>query len=831
MKTRDFIYLSKTTKIMKTGGTMNFLKRAGVILMVVAIFASSCNKYADDFKQLNTKLDALAATVAGVTQLSADNAALKAQITALQTAVAALPTTANITALSTGLAGVGTKIDAITTALANLATAGTASKAVIDGLKTDLAALATKVAADNAAMKLQLDALGTSNTDQTTKLNALIASNDLLKVQLDAAVVTLGQVKDAQSAAATQLAVDALKLQLQAAQASLDKLLANSNMFTGAIHIYSDTEVAFYLPVIGAWNGGGMVNGGVDINTTAITNYTDLKKITDNILAVLGSSTLKIVTKAGDALTFAKLGTVIGSVDITTKAAANEISFPLLSSVTTNYSVVGFDIADDALAAVGGNVLFTWDGPYASTALTTVGGTMTLTMVPKSIVAPIKTGTTLINFPSVAVTGLINDGVNAAGIVVYPEATAINVGGGVTSVTAVKATNVTLGATSFAGLTVVADVATVVDLSKATKSTGSIDVWTKVATAVNLSKLATSTGYINVNMADATPTYYNGSVDLSALTNTTGSPTTDVTITGPQTVNLPLLVTGTVTAPQATTVTLGAHAGVIAPVLAKVATLTMGGLNVAGFDLSNYAATLVTASVTAKASSTVASVTTGAGGAKLASLTLVGPMVSANVASESKLTSLTTSGVINSMTVNNNAILAAVSFAHTHLVGGTGSVLTVTNNPKLTALKSSTDYPAFITVTGNVLLTSLDLSSYQTKLLAAPGALTTITINGNKLSGNYTNAVAITPTTPYVQTTITSADLTLLKAFIATYPTVAPPALALKIDLDKVTKDGVATTVKTLTEWMNLDAANNLYTLPKALPNGIESKAEMALVL
>src|SRR5512133_3880284 len=143
MKTRDFIYLSKTTKIMKTGGTMNFLKRAGAIFMLLAIFASSCNKYADDFDQLNTKIDALAVSVQGVTQLTTDMAALKSQVTALQTAVAALPTK---TQMDAGFAGVTTQLTAINTAiagitstLATVATTGTATKAVVDQLKIDLA--------------------------------------------------------------------------------------------------------------------------------------------------------------------------------------------------------------------------------------------------------------------------------------------------------------------------------------------------------------------------------------------------------------------------------------------------------------------------------------------------------------------------------------------------------------------------------------------------------------------------------------------------------------------------------------------------------------------
>ena len=233
---------------------------------------------------------------------------------------------------------------------------------------------------------------------------------------------------------------------------------------------------------------------------------------------------------------------------------------------------------------------------------------------------------------------------------------------------------------------------------------------------------------------------------------------------------------------DATTVTLTKHDGVSAPVLAAVTNLTIGGLNVAGFTLANYNATLLTASITAKSTSTVASVLTTAN-AKLTGLTLAGPLVSAVVDGQSKLTSLATSGVINSLTVNNNAIITGLTLAHTHLIGGTGSVLVVTNNAALTALVSSTDYPAVITVTGNALLTSLNLSSYVTKLLSATGANTAITINTNKLSGNYTNAVAITPTTPYVETTITSADLAKLKAFVATYPATGNPTITLAVNL------------------------------------------------
>ena len=181
---------------------------------------------------------------------------------------------------------------------------------------------------------------------------------------------------------------------------------------------------------------------------------------------------------------------------------------------------------------------------------------------------------------------------------------------------------------------------------------------------------------------------------------------------------------------------------------------------------------------------------------------------SAVVDGQARLTSLSTSGVINSLTVNNNAIITGLTLAHTHLIGGTGSVLAVTNNPKLASLVSSTDYPAVITVTGNVLLTSLNLSSYVTKLLSATGANTVVTINTNKLGGNFTKAVGITFTTPYVETTITSADLNKLKAFVASYPATGWPTISLAVNLDLVTLAGVTTTTYTLSALIAADTAH-----------------------
>ncbi len=763
---------------MKTGGTMNFLKRAGAILMLVAVFASSCNKYADDFKQINTKLDALAAQFAGVTQLSADNAALKAQITALQTAVAALPSTASITALSTGLAGVVVKIDAITTTLNAVALVGTATKTVVDGLKTDLAALKTKVDADNLAMKAQLTALGTTDAAQTAQLTALIADNVTILASIAALQTSMdGIALTGSGSDATALTIQGLQLMLNAQKVILDQLLANSNMYNGDVTITTGPELTFYAGKISQL---GIINGNLVINTTALSTKLDsVNFVVKNIGAVIG-------TQSG----------VKNSVTVTSTSTATLLDLSRLVSVAGNYTVSGVDVNDANLSSVGGNFSINYDGPYAYSNLTTVTGNLTLTRVPTSST---KAGTTSINLPSVVVSGNVYDGTNAAGVIVYPEATTIILSGGVTSVTAAVATQITLGATGYAsGLIVSAPTAAaVVDLSAATSAAGAVSVTTGNGGTVKFTNLASAAGGVAVNTGTS------GTVDFSKLVTAAGG----ISLTGPATIEFPLMTSGALTS-DATTVTLTKHDGVSAPVLAAVTNLTIGGLNVAGFTLANYNATLLTASITAKSTSTVASVLTTAN-AKLTGLTLAGPLVSAVVDGQSKLTSLATSGVINSLTVNNNAIITGLTLAHTHLIGGTGSVLVVTNNAALTALVSSTDYPAVITVTGNALLTSLNLSSYVTKLLSATGANTAITINTNKLSGNYTNAVAITPTTPYVETTITSADLAKLKAFVATYPATGNPTITLAVNLDLVTLAG-GTTTATLASRMNADTAHTV---------------------
>lgn len=488
-----------------------------------------------------------------------------------------------------------------------------------------------------------------------------------------------------------------------------------------------------------------------------------------------------------------------------------------------------------------------FDGPYALPLLAKVGGDMYLeTHVAVTTSGSERSGTTTVNFPLVLVEGEINDGGPN-----WPIATTVNIAGDMATFDAAKATtvvlrgdysaglvfnapkatSVSLGAATMAGpLTINAEVATSISLPNLTTvgSGNAVGITTDAVTAVALPLLKTS-GDVTINMVDN-----NGSVDLSVFASSVA-----VTITGPETISLPKYVTGQLTSTTAKTVTLALHGGVLAPVLPVVETLTMGALNTPLFNISAYT-TLKVASITGKSGTTsgatgtiaVASVTSSTQ-AKLTSLTLAGPMVSAVVDDQTKLTTLATSGIINSLTVNSCDLLTAVNFAHTHFVGGTlgtGSVLVVTNNPKLAALQTSTNYMRTLTVTVNALLTTMNFSSYVDILY--PGSSVDITITGNDINGAYTAPVVQTPTTPWAEAIVKSNDLLTLKAYVAKMTvTAAAITQTLLLDVDDITSGTSGNQL--LSTSMKVGTLYNAVTCPTVIDatGGINTPAEMALVV
>lgn len=437
MNTRDYFLLTKTTKIMKTGGTMNFLKRAGAILMVVAIFVSSCNKYADDFDQVNTKLDALATQVAGISQITTDMTALKSQITALQTAVAALPTatqqTAQFAAVTAQLTAMTTAIAAIDTQVKAVAATGTATKAVVDKLATDLAALSKKVTDDNAtiiknqatataalaALDVKVTGLDTKMNDMAKTMTAL--SDAIAKVQagVDAntagiaglvvklneqatAIAKIGTdllanstaataANDAAVAAATQNATDnakimadqatiltkiadlqtamaldaktgtdadttaaltikGLQLMLQAQQAQLDLIIANTALKVTDVTVAGSALVGATLtasPVPSAatvtyqWSAGGTAIAGATSKTYVLTSAELTKVITVK------------ATGTGSYLNS-------NATSVATAAVGAQIAITSIGNISSNTPQVGVELTAGAIVPAGATVSYQW---------------------------------------------------------------------------------------------------------------------------------------------------------------------------------------------------------------------------------------------------------------------------------------------------------------------------------------------------------------------------------------------------------------------------------------------------------------------------------------
>jgi hypothetical protein len=829
------------------------MKKLFLGVMVFALIITSCNKYANDFQQLKDQIAALSLKVDGVAALQTQLTATTAQITALQAAVAGLPQAASISALTTGLATANTNIAAIQTQLNNLATTG-ATAASVAALKAQLdAAAAAKLVTDAATAKSLADlqtalagaatsaelaaartaildlitstattsdaataaAIAAAKADILTAIQAGSADVDAKIAALQAIVVAANTANAADLATLianlealattvadnqtqTQESIAALNWLATQANTSLQILLAQSAMYSGNVIIETDQDVAFFLAKL---NQLQIIDGNVLVNTGGITagqKMTDLNTILHSMIAVIGQNdVISVTTTSHD-----HHGTTV-----TITAAAGEghwvtildntgdlLTPDQLISIRGNYTVDGVDVADTKINNVGGTVLYNYPGAYESTSLKTVG--MDLKLVD-------QVGTTDINFPNVVVGGHVGSTTgaattavtfvqNGAALTSYMINFGLATGGQINTLVANNASSITLGTTTPLSYTITAAKALTIDLSAATTTAGpavagnAINILTNAATAVNLSKLTTSVGNILVtNTATLTPWFSNGSVDLSAYNDAH-----HVTINGPQTIDKLGSWYGAagsqLLASQALTVTLPHYqwlAGTEAS-LPAVKWLTLGG----AADLvtiSNYP-TLVTADITGTVKQIGTpdpthwtSVTAGvasAGNANLTSLTVSGLVNTVDVTALPMLSAVTTSGIISTFRLDNagaNVLVTetVLTLNHVNFVGaigygGPGSQMIVTNNSKVKTLTTHTDKMLVLTVTGNSALATADFGSYVTLINNVGAPTVAINVTNNNFTGSFTPALAALPETPYREAQIVSADLATLKAYV-----------------------------------------------------------------
>jgi hypothetical protein len=682
---------------------------------------------------------------------------------------------AELQAQVAGFSAVQSSIVALQASMASLTTA----VASIPKTQVDISGLTTGVAASNASIAA-LQA-------QLTATNVTIAA---LQAQLAAIVADYATTGDVE---ATTAAINLLADEITLIQGDIAEILAANNIYDDNLSIANTAELEFAL---GLGNKVAVINGKLTINTTSLTaaEVVSLATVTSKIYSIVGdgiNGALDVTaTKAVDLSNLTSAGK---SVAITSSLAA-VVNLSALTTVNGAYSVSGVNAMDDALKTVIGAVTLNYDGGYEQPNLESAAS-VTLTNFPTSATALITAGTLVVNFRNL-VTANLNTG--TANTAVFTVATSVILNEGVTSLTANAANEVQVwAANNLTGLTISAT-----KLLSVITIAGRVDDGATTPAGVALSVTGSATSVLNAaalpRVSTLTVNDIETALSFPALTKAT-------VVTAPATVSFtaPLLVASTsVTLAAAEIVSLASTPSLVAGV---TETLTFTAL------ASPYtaASTLKAATVTGKVGAAGAFTSTSA---VLASATFAGELDAVSVTGGTLLTSLTTTGAIDSFTLGTSPIITSVSLGHSHIVGGAGSVLVINGNAKLASLTTSTNFLRTLTVTGNALLTTMNFASYvAVPTVAVPTTgFYAVSISGNKLSGTFAPAVAATGTTPYVEAVITSTSLTTLKPWINAYKTantsgsvLTETSLTMSVDIDDV--DATSATVL-LSTVMNANA-------------------------
>jgi prefoldin subunit 5 len=601
-----------------------------------------------------------------------------------------------------------------------------------DSLEQQINALAAQA---NAITQVQSDLSDLAN--QVSGLAGQLSAADLASVtsQVDAIKSQIDGL------ASVGEEVDNLNEEVDEILEALGELLQANAVINQNLKITNEAELDYVESLIGteADDPTVIINGGFEVNNSTLST------------AALAARVNAVV---------AKVRTVIGQVTIT-------------ASATIDASTLGF-VDGSANMSNGVNI----------SGLATVSGDLTLGHYGDVDLAQLVSVNSLTLSKSASITTL-NIG-NMAGTLNskdFSEATSISLGDIALSgqITATLATEFTWGYDS--------DIASALSLTVsgvAKVFANSVPSISAVVTITN--SAAGSEGHFTALKTIAT----GGSLVNPAETIAMGAITTvsgTLTIDGPGAVDFPELATqggfisaanaGTFLAPKlvdAASITTSTTAAVTVKSVADpnnyTTSGTITGLTTAGqttsLTLSSFPA-LKTADITVagnKDSNEEISVTSASG--DLAEFTVGGVLNVLSVVNAPKLTTLTTAGEITDFTVANTATITTIDFGHTFISGDTAATVTVSGVTKIKSLDmSSLTKVKTVNVVNNDALASIVAPS--STVLAEPIAAISVTINGNALTGGYTQAVAGAETEPYSEAVITSTDLATFKSFIEAY--------------------------------------------------------------
>ena len=673
-----------------------------------------------------------------------------------------------------------------------------AQASAITQVQSDLSALATQVS-------------GLAGQLSAADLASVTSQVDAIKTQIDS-LASVGEE------------VDNLNEEVDEILEALGELLQANAVINQNLKITNEAELDYVESLIGteADDPTVIINGTFEVNNTSLST------------AALAARVDAVV---------AKVRTVIGTTTITATATttidASTLGFIDGSAVISN----GVDIS--ALATVSGDLDL---GHYGDVDLSTLISVNSLDLTNSASITTLNIGNLsgTLNTKDYAIATSISLGdIALSGVVTATKAATFTWGydSALTSALSIKVSPTgiifanSLPSTT-ATLTFNNDGTGSQGHLAALKTIGPGVTVTNPAKAIDLSSLATASGTLNINGVTT--------ADLPALVNQGAA----ISASAATTFNAPLFV-------DAASITTSDTAAISVKSVATPAnytkSATIKGLTTAAqassLDLSVFPALTVADITVAGTKSTAYAITVTAASAALNTLSVDGVVNTLSVTGAPKLTSLSTVGKITDFVVANSVTMTTIDFGHTFISGDTAATVTVSGVTKIASLDmSSLTKVKHVRLVNNGALASITPPS--STVLAEPVATVTVTLSGNALTGNYTQAVAGSETTPYSEAVINSAELAAFKTFIEAYAaqtdrtasgsasaTSGYPSIQYNMDVDVVTIDS-GTTTKTLSAALDadtaaeagLDATENTADDTTDSSGGVTTKNELAIV-
>lgn len=732
------------------------MKKVLLSLLAVAALVLSCQNYDDEFAALNAKVASLESQITSLQSLQTTLATVQSSVSALQAAVSAIP-------------NLSSEVAAILADLEALATASTSTSADLDALKAELN---TTLAA--------LQALIESNASEIADL---LVTNQDLKDQLDALGIDVDEILDTIYTYEGNLTInDAASLAFaKNLGGKVRAIKGNVSIDITSANALSTTEVNSVTGLIQTVNGNVSVNGyAASVDLAKLTNVTG-----DYIVTGYDASDDALIA-VGDDVYFNYDGPYSSNIQI-----ADNIYLVMNSKVTSTTAPKTGTTSVDFLALTKASGVQTVSSAGVSThtsggSLSTSGGSITASSVNSGVINANATTTTSVKIgqaPVVGITGAVLETVElhyaALGTTASPALSSLSISGAKITSATVMAKKVTLGVS-----------VTVKAATTASPSTGSFSM--PAATAIGGALTSNAVG--NTLTALATVAGITLSADTSASFPALTSSSADITLTKATTLSAPLLKTlGSLTTAGAIstrkdltankvtgTVTLASLESAGALSFTSATAIDAKKANISSVDLDEEdndlvvdlgsvdtsaspftdIASIVTLNLHAQESDVASSDLAGLAVAtsltilgddsdvdvtltgsstdyeKLVSITLGGAFGTVSVSDMVKVTTISTSGTINDLTIDNNdLVVAGLTLNHTEDTTD-GAKLTITNNALLTGFTTKVNRVTDFVVTGNPKLAEFNASSMTTLPNDAleDGLSFTITVTGNFLS-------------------------------------------------------------------------------------------------